>query len=77
MFTDEERIFVGAMRRAAILQHAQAARCDLFLHALLERDHAVRDVFLEPVPRQRLTFTALAGDDRRNAAILQPAKEAA
>ncbi len=46
------------------------------LHAVVEQDDAVGDVLLEPLARE-LALAALAGDDRGDALVLQPAKQAA
>ena len=70
MFVDDKWIFVGPMAAAAILDHSKAARIDLVGHALIEHDHAVRDIFLEPVTSQRV-LAALAGDDRGDTEGLQ------
>jgi hypothetical protein len=59
---DQERILVGAVRRAAVLDDAQAPRRDLVDDAVVEQDHAVGDVFLEAVAGERV-LAALAGDD--------------
>jgi hypothetical protein len=74
LIIDQERIFVGTVRRAAILDDPQATRRDLVLHAVVEQDHAVGDIFLDAVARQ-LSFTPLGRDDRRDAAFLQPCEE--
>ena len=46
---DQERILVGAVGGAAILDHAQPARRDLLRRRMVEQDHAVGDIFLEPL----------------------------
>ena len=73
---DQERILVGAVRRAAVLDDAQPPRGDLIQHAVVEQDHAVGDIFLDAVAGE-LAFAALAGDDRGDALVLQPARTAA
>ena len=50
---DQERIFVGAVRRAAILHHPQASGRYLIVHALIQQDYTVRDVFLDALTRER------------------------
>ena len=72
---DQERIFVGAVARAAVLDDAQPARRDLIVDAMVERDDAVGDVLLEPLPRERVD-AALAGDHGRDAPLLQPGEQA-
>ena len=72
---DQERILVGAVRRAAVLDDAQPPRGDLVVDAVVQQDHAVGHVLLEAVAGQRV-LAALAGDDRGHAAILQPAEQA-
>ncbi len=50
---DEERILVGAVVGAAVLDHTQAARRDLIVDAVVEQDHGIRDVLLESLPGQQ------------------------
>ena len=76
LLVDEEGVFVGAVRRAAILDDAQPARGDLVDDPVVEQDDAVGDVFLEPVPRE-LPLAALGRDHGRDAALLEPAEQAA
>ena len=76
VLVDEERVLVGAVRAAAVLDDAQAPRGHLLGHAVVEQDHAVGDVLLEPLARER-AVAALAGDDRGDALVLQPAEQAA
>ena len=59
---------------AAVLDDAQPARRDLVVDAVVEQDHAVRDVLLEPLPGQQ-ALAALAGDDGGHASVLQPAEQ--
>ena len=72
---DEEGIFVGPVRRATILHHAQSPRGDLIVDSVVEQDHAIGHVLLQPVAGQR-SLATLARDDRRHAAVLQPAEQA-
>ena len=73
---DQERILVRAVRGAAVLHDPQPARGDLLRDPVVEQDHAVRDVFLEPVPGER-SRPALGRDDGGHAAVLQPAEQPA
>ncbi len=73
---DQERIFVGAVLGAAVLHDPQAARGHLVDDAMVQQDHAVGHVLFEAIARQRL-LAALAGDHRGDAAILEPAEQAA
>ena len=73
---DQERIFIGTVARAAVLDHAQAARQNLVVDAMVEQDDAVRDVFLEALTGER-ALAALGGDDRGNAFALEPLKQPA
>src|SRR6202011_1064164 len=73
---DEKRIFVRAVRAAAILDHADAARCHLVDHAMIERDDAIGDVFFEAEASQRF-LAALADYDYCDAFFLEPAKNPA
>ena len=76
MSTDQERIFVRTVDRAPIFQHTKPAGGNLLLNALIEDDHAVSHIFLKAVTGDRIAFPPLTGNDRGNAAILQPAKKA-
>ena len=71
---DEERILVRAVVRAAVLDHAQAARRDLIVDAVVEQDHGIRDVLLEPLPGQG-TLATLARDHGGDALVLQPPEQ--
>ena len=64
------------MAAAAILDDSQAARGDLVVDAMVEQDHAVGDVFLQPETGQRV-FAALACHDRRHAALFQAPEQPA
>jgi hypothetical protein len=75
VLVDEERVLVGAVGAAAILDDAQAPGGHLLGHTVVEQDHAVGDVLLQPLAREA-SFAALAGDDRGDALVLQPAEEA-
>ena len=76
LLADEEGVFVGAVGSTAILHHPQSPGGNLLGYALIEDDHAISHVLLEPVACDR-GIAFLAGDDGRHAAILQPAKEPA
>ncbi len=76
VLVDQERVLVGAVRRAAVLDDAQPARRDLLVDAVVEQDHAVGDVFLQALAGQRAGSAALAGDDGGDALVLQPAEQA-
>ena len=73
---DQERVLVGPVVRAAVLEHPEPPGGGLLAHAVVEHDHAVRHVLLDAVARQR-PGAALARDDRRDAAVLEPPEEAA
>ena len=72
---DQEGIFVGAVGRAAVLDHPQAAGGHLVADAMIEDDHTIGDVLLQPVAGEGFC-AALACDHRGQALILQPAEEA-
>jgi hypothetical protein len=59
---------------AAVLDHAQAARRDLIVDAVVEQDHRIRDVLLESLPGQGAIAT-LARDDGGDALVLQPPEQ--
>ena len=71
---DQERILVGAVVRAAILHDAQPARRHLIVDAVIEQNHGIRHVLLEPLSRQQ-ALAALARNHGGDALILQPAKQ--
>jgi hypothetical protein len=48
---------------AAILHHSKATGGDLIGDAMIEQDHAVRDIFLEAVTRERI-LTPFASNNR-------------
>ena len=73
---DEERVLVGAVRRTAIFHDPQAPRRDLVVDAVVEQQHAVRDVFLQPLAREG-AVAALGGDHGGQAAFLEPVEQAA
>ena len=73
---DQERILVGPVQRAAVLQDPQPPGRGLLAHPVIEHDHAVRDVLLDAVARQR-PVAALGGDHRRHASLLEPAEQPA
>ena len=74
LVVDQERIFVGAVNAAAVLDDPQPAGRDLVDHPMIQKDDAVRDVLLEPLPRET-ALAALAGDDRRHSLVLEPAEQ--
>jgi hypothetical protein len=73
---DQEGILVRAMGGAPVLHDPQPARGDLIRDTVVEQDHAVRDVFFEPLPGEG-SRPALGRDDGRHPAGLQPAEQAA
>jgi hypothetical protein len=75
VLVDEERIFIGAVGGSAVLEHAQAAGYSVVLHAMVEENHAIGDVFFEAVAGQR-ALAALSGDDGGDSLILEPAEQA-
>ena len=73
---DQERVLVGAVDGAAVLDDAQPAGRELLGDAVVEQDDAVGDVLLQALAGER-ALAALAGDDRRDALVLEPAEQAA
>ena len=76
VLVDQEGILVGAVGGAAVLDDAQPAGRELLGDAVVEQDDAVGDVLLEPVAGER-AVAALAGDDRRDPLVLEPAEQPA
>ena len=76
MLVDQEGILVGAVLRAAVLDDPQPPRRDLVVDAVVQEDHAVADVLLQAVAGERL-LALLAGDDGRDALVLEPAEQPA
>ena len=58
----------------AVLDHAQPARRDLIVNAVVEQDHRIRHVLLEPLPRQQ-ALAALACDHGGHAPVFQPPEQ--
>ena len=73
---DQERVLVGAVDRAAVLDDAQPAGRELLGDAVVEQDDAVGDVLLQPLAGER-AVAALAGDDGGHALVLEPAEQPA
>src|SRR5262249_33899992 len=71
---DEERVLVGAMSGAPVLDDPQPAGREPVLDAMIEQDHAVAHVLLEPMTRE-LTLAALARHDRGDPSLLQPGEQ--
>ena len=76
VLVDQERVLVGSVRRAPILDHAQAPRRHLLGHPVVEQDHAVRHVFFQSLARER-PIAALGGDHGGDALVLEPAEQPA
>ena len=74
--TDEEGIFIGAMRRAAVFHHPQMPRGNLFIDPMVEHDDTVGHIFLQPMARQ-VFAPGLGSDERRHAFVFEPAEEPA
>ncbi len=64
------------MRRPAVLDHPEAARGNLLVYAMVENDHAVRHVLLDPVACET-AVAPLAGHDRGDGPVLEPAEQPA
>ena len=75
LFADQERILVRSMHRAAIFEDAHAAGNDAVLQAMVQQHHAIGNVFLDAVARER-AFAALAGDHGGDALVFEPAEQA-
>ena len=73
---DEERVLVGPVQRAAVLEDAQPSGRGLLGHPVVEHDHAVRDVLLDAVAGEG-AVAPLAGDHRGDPPLLEPAEQAA
>ena len=58
----------------AVLDDPQAARGHLVVDAVIEQDDRVRDVLLEPLPRER-PVAALARDHGGHALVFQPSEQ--
>ncbi len=73
---DQERKFVGAVRRAAVFYDPQAAGRDLPFNPVIQQQHAVGDIFFHAVPGER-AIAPLGGDHGGDSLVLEPAEEAA
>ena len=49
VFINQERILIGAVRSAAVLDDAQAPSGNLFCYPMVQRNHAIGDIFLKPI----------------------------
>src|SRR5690242_14041394 len=72
---DQERIFARAMQRAAILDHSQATNGVLIVNPMIEKDHTIGDVLLQPLARE-LAAPGLSRNNGGHLFFLQPAKKA-
>ena len=74
VLVDQERVFVGAVRGAAILDDPQSPRGNILRDAMVQEDHAVGDVFFQAMARQR-TGSPLPRDDRGDPFVFEPAEQ--
>ena len=74
VLVDQERVLVGAVVGAAVLDDPQPARRHLLAHPVVEHDDAVGHVLLEALAGE-LPVALLAGDDRGDAPVLEPAEQ--
>ena len=63
------------MQRSPVFDDAQPPGGELVYDAVIEQDHAIRDVFLEAVAGKR-AIAALAGDDGRDTLVFHPVEQA-
>src|SRR4030095_10770309 len=75
VFVDQEGVLVGAVEAAAVLDDAQPACRELFGDAVVQHNDTVRDVLLQTVAGKH-AVAALAGNDRRDLFVLEPAEQA-
>src|SRR5688500_13821253 len=73
-FIDQERILVGSVGRAPILDDAQPSSRKIVDDAMVEQYNAVGHVLLDAVPREA-SFAPLGGDNSRQLAVLEPIEE--
>ena len=73
---NQERVLVGAVGRAPVLDDAQAPRGNLMIDSVVEENDAVGDVFLQTEAGEGL-FALFAGDDGGDALVFQEAEQAA
>ena len=64
------------MGSAPVLDDSQPPRGNLFRYPMVQRDHAVGDVFLQAVTRQRV-LSRFAGNDSGKLVVFQPTKQPA
>ena len=72
---DQERVLVGPVERAPVFHDPEPSGRDLVVDPVVEDDHAVRDVLLDPELGQVAQLAALAADHHRQAAVLEPAEQ--
>ena len=76
ILVNQERIFVGAVRGAAIFDDAQTASGNLIRYPVVEQDDAIGNVFFESMPGER-AVAAFGSDHGCHALVFEPAKQAA
>src|SRR3546814_10651747 len=69
-------LFRSAVRGAAIFDDPQPARRNLVVNAVIQQDHAIGNIFLQPAAREG-AIAALSSDDSRQSAFFQPIEQAA
>jgi hypothetical protein len=74
VFIDQERIFIGAVRSAPVLDDSQPPGGNLLRYPMVQCNHAVGDVFLQPVTGQRVD-SGFPGNNRGKVVVFQPAEQ--
>jgi len=76
VLVDQEWVFVGAVRRAAVFHDAKPSGGDLVGHAMVEENNAIGDVLFESVTGE-CPFAAFGGNHGGDSLVFQPAEQAA
>ena len=72
---DHVGVFIGPVGASPVLDDSQAAGGDLFVDPMVQHDHAIGEVFFEPVTGQRAVVSALRRNDRRKVVVVEPTEE--
>ncbi len=75
-FADQEGVLVRSVERASVLQDSQPPGGGLLDHSMVENDHAVRDVFLDPVAGEAFRLHARPVITAVTCRVLEPSEQA-
>ncbi len=73
---NQEGDLIGDVRCPAIFHHPHPPGGKLVGNPMIQKDHAIRYIFFQPVPR-KVSVTLLGGHNRGQPAVLQPPEQPA